>query len=103
MDAAENFFEKCSYQCLKEHYESTLNEFTIYEEMENRLEETGGDFLTKNQIRKYIFKQLKPRLWFIKRHIKHIAKSEEAFPAEVLESQDMQKIIEEYDELERNG
>ena len=70
--------------------------------MKDRYEEMGIDFLSKDQIQKYIVDHLTPRLWFIKKHIERIARSEEDFPKEVLESDDINRIIEAYDELERN-
>ena len=70
--------------------------------MKERYEEMDIDFLTKDQIQEYIHHHLRPRLWFIKKHIERIAKSEDDFPPEVLESNDIDAIIEAYDELERN-
>ena len=73
----------------------------VYEEMKNRYGEMGINFLTEDQIHKYISDHLTPRLWFIKKHIRRIAKLEFHFPQENIDCNDISQIIEKYDELER--
>jgi len=79
-----DFYNRCSYQCLKENYDNTVIETKTYEEMINRYEEMGIQFLTREQIQIYISEILKPRLRFIRRHVIRVAKSEEEFPDDVI-------------------
>ena len=79
-DGSKDFYEKCSFQCLKENFEQTNTEFKLYETMIARHGEMGIDFVTEEEIQKYISDHLKPRLWFLKKHIIRIAKLEPDFP-----------------------